>query len=236
MKARIKFTEPLLGTLSGNKEIAEEYINSKHPEGHSKEESEMHPDEELEKSSTIFARDGDKLMLWDYQFKGFFKEACEQMINSGTMTKEELKGTNNSLRLTQYLYKKTIDKQIFVMPRKICLELPEGMKPEFTERPLRGQTMRGERICLARSESVPAGTSLEIEVVCLNTKLEPYIKQWLTFGALFGMGQWRTSGMGRFKWEEKNNKQHLGKAVQSVSRLGMGEAMRSKAWALRGYP
>lgn len=202
MKVEIKFTEKLLGTLSGNKEIAEEFINSKHPDGHNEEESEMHPDDELEKSSTIFARDNGTPMLWDYQIKGFFKEACEQMINSGTMTKEELKGKNNKLRLTQYLYKKTIDKQIFVKPRKIHLELPAGVKSEFTERPLRGQTMRGERICLARSESVPAGTILVIEVVCMNKILEPFIGKWLDYGSLYGIGQWRTSGMGRFSWCE----------------------------------
>jgi len=198
MKIEITFTEPLLGTLSGNKEIAEEFIISKHPDGHSEEESEMRPEEALEKSSTIFARDGEKLMLWDYQFKGFFKEACEQMIHSETMKKEELK----KFRLSQWMYKKTIDKQIFVMPRKIHLELPKGAKPEFIERPLRGQTMKGERICLARSESVPVGTKLIIEVVCLNKKLEKFIPLWLNFGLLFGMGQWRTSGMGRFKWLE----------------------------------
>ena len=198
MKYQIEFSEPLLGTLSGNKEIAEEFINSKHPEGHSEEESEMHPDEELEKSSTIFARDGDKLMLWDYQFKGFLKEACEQMISSETMTKEELK----NYKLTQYLYKRTIDKQIFVMPRRIHLIMPEGAKTEFIERPLRGQTMRGERICLARSESVPAGTKVDIEILCLNTKLEKFIPQWLKYGALLGMGQWRSSGMGRFSFKE----------------------------------
>jgi len=197
MKIKITFTEPLLGTLSGNKEIAEDFIISKHPEGQSEEESEMHPDEELEKSSTIFARDGDKLMLWDYQFKGFFKEACEQMIYSGTMTQEELK----KYRLTPYLYKKTIDKQIFVNPRKIYLELPEGAKPEFIERPLRGQTMKGERICLARSESAPPGTKIRIDVSCLNKNLEKFIVQWLNYGALLGMGQWRTSGCGRFSYK-----------------------------------
>ena len=196
MKYKIVFTEPLLGTLSGNKEIAEEFINSKHPNGVSEEESECHPDEELEKSSTIFARDDGKIMLWDYQVKGFFKEACEQMVHSGTMTKEELK----KYRLTQYLYKKTIDKQIFVTPRKIHLLLPEGAKPGFVERPLRGQTMRGERICLARSESVPAGTKFDIEIHCLNKKLEKFIPQWLTYGALLGLGQWRSSGMGRFEF------------------------------------
>jgi len=198
MKIEITFTEPLLGTLSGNKELAEEFINSKHPDGHSEEESEMHPDEELEKGSTIFAKDGDKLMLWDYQFKGFFKEACEQMIHSGTMKNEELK----SVRLTDYLYKKTIDKQIFVAPRKIHLVLPEGDKAKFITRPLRGDTMRGQRICLARSEAAPECMKVNIEIVCLNTNLEKFIPQWLDYGALYGMGQWRSSGMGRFNWQE----------------------------------
>jgi len=206
MKFTLTFTEPLLGTLSGNKDIAEEFINSKHPDGHSEEESKAHPDEELEKSSTIFARDGHRLMLWDYQIKGFFKEACEAMINTDTIKKEDLRKP----RLTQYLYKKTIDKQIFVFPRRIYLNLPEGEIPKFIapgmskddktcQRPLRGQTMRGERICLARSESVPPGTTLEIEVKCLNTNLEGYIGRWLAYGALLGLGQWSSSGMGRFE-------------------------------------
>ena len=197
MKYEIKFTEPLLGTLSGNKEIAEEFIISKHPDGRSEEESAAVPvDETVEKSSTIFARDNGRIMLWDYQIKGFLKEACEQMISSDTMTKEEQK----KFRVTQYLYKRTIDKQIFVMPRKIHLELPKGAKTSFIERPLRGQTMRGERICLARSESVPAGTKFHIEIICLNVKLEKFIPQWLKYGALLGLGQWRSSGMGRFEF------------------------------------
>ena len=199
MKCKIILTEPLLGTLSGNKEIAEEFINSKHPEGHSDEESKCHPEEELEKSSTVFARDNGLIMLWDYQIKGFFKEACEQMIHSGTMKKEELR----KFLLTQYMYKKTIDQQIFVFSRKILLVLPEGAKPEFIERPLRGQTMRGERICLARSESVPKGTIFYIEVQCLNKKLEKFIPQWLKYGALLGLGQWRSSGMGRFEFKSE---------------------------------
>ena len=96
-------------------------------------------------------------------------------------------------------YKKTIDKQIFVFPRKIYLILPEGGKVTFIERPLRGETMRGERICLARSESVPAGTTIHIEISCLNKKLEGFIPQWLKYGRLMGLGQWRSSGMGRFE-------------------------------------
>ena len=204
MKALITFTEPLLGTLSGNPEIAEEFILTKHPEGISKDEldAQNHLEEVTEKSSTVFARNPDgKPMLWDYQVKGFFKEACQAMIHTGAMTKEELK----KVRLTEYLYKKSIDQLIFVFPRQIILQLPDGCdsdKLPFCQRPLRGQTMKGERISLARSEEVPAGTKIEVEIKCLNPKLEDFTKQWLTYGALKGFGQWRNSGKGRFDWQE----------------------------------
>ena len=204
MKVLISFTEPLLGTLSGNPEIAQEFILTKHPEGISKDELEAQSNlkEVTEKSSTIFPRNADgQPILWDYQIKGFFKEACAAMIHIEAMTKEDLK----KFRLTEYLYKKTIDQLIFVFPRQIVLQLPEGCDPNklnFCQRPLRGQTMKGERISLARSEEVPEGTKIEIEIKCLNEKHEDFVKQWLTYGALKGTGQWRNSGKGRFKWQE----------------------------------
>lgn len=200
MKVEITFTEPLLGTLPGNKEIAEEFIISKHPDGQSQEESDAVPlDETIEKSSTVFARSPEgQPMLWDYQVKGFFKEACLAMIESDGLTKKELQ----NVRLTPYLYKRTVDKQIFVSPRRILIEGLNGSPLVFTERPLRGQTQRGERICLARSETVPAGAVIVIEIILCNPKLERFIPVWLHYGALSGFGQWRNSGMGRFSWRE----------------------------------
>ena len=197
MKIRMTFTEPVLGTLSGNKEIAEEFIISKHPDGHCEEESEAVPEEALEKASTGFSRTDGKPHLWNYQIEGFFKEACAAMVHMGAITKEELK----RVRLTEYLYKKTIDEAIFVSPRKIFLDLPNGDELAFCERPLRGQTMRGERIALARSEMAPAGTTIEVEIATLNPKLTDFVKRWLDYGSLKGIGQWRNSGMGRFSWE-----------------------------------
>ena len=201
MKVKITFTEPLLGTLSGNKEIAEEFIISRHPDGSSEEESAAIPEEQLEKSSTIFARTDGRPHLWNYQVEGLFKEACAAMIHNEVFTKEELK----KVRLTEYLYKKTIDEAVFVNPRKIFLELPDGTDSsnlDFCERPLRGQTMRGERIALARSEMAPMGTTITIEVEALNPKLMSFVKLWLDYGRRKGLGQWRNSGMGRFVWEE----------------------------------
>ena len=207
MKAEIVFTEPLLGTLSGNKEIAEEFILAKHPDGVSKEELEALANlpEAIEKSSTLFARDKDKNpILWDYQIKGFFKEACGAMVETDTIKQEELK----KARLTQYLLKRTIDRQIFIKPRQIVLQLPIGTnkdKLKFLERPLRGQTMRGERISLARSEMAPAKTKIKIEIIYMNDKLIDFIQRWLDYGALKGLGQWRNASYGRFDWKKLKN-------------------------------
>lgn len=194
MKVKAEFTEGVLGTKAGNKELATDYIASKHPDGVQVDEAEA-IDEALEKASTLFHRVDGKPMIWDYQVKGFLKSACLAMIETDTMTKEELK----KVRLTPYLYKRTIDKMVFVFPRKIVLEMPEDGEITECERPLRAETMRGERIALARSEELPAGTKFEIEIKTLNKKLDEYIKRWLEYGELFGIGQWRSSGKGRFK-------------------------------------
>jgi hypothetical protein len=207
IKATLKFTEPLLGTLPGDPKVAEEYIisrrdQSKSPEGATgtaEEEAEaLESDEEvLEKKSTVFARQGDEPILWDYQIKGFLKEACHVMIGTETMTKEELK----KKKLSLYSYKRTIDGLIFVFPRKIPIQNFGDLPLQYLERPLRGETMKGERVALARSEIVPAGASIDIEIKLLNTKLGDFVTQWLEYGALRGLGGWRNASYGRFETE-----------------------------------
>jgi len=36
----------------------------------------------------------------------------------------------------------------------------------------------------------------------LINDLTPYIHQWLDYGKLRGLGQWRNSGKGIFEWQE----------------------------------
>jgi hypothetical protein len=154
---------------------------------------------DLEKASTVFPRENGQPFIWDYQVKGFCKTACEAMQQMDTHTKEQLK----KARLTPYLYKKTIDQLIFPSPRNIMVELPAGVtKLEFLERPLRAQTMRGERICLARSEAIPVGATVTFDIEVLNASLEQYVREWLDYGAYHGFLQWRSGGFGRFHWEE----------------------------------
>ena len=62
--------------------------------------------------------------------------------------------------------------------------------------------MQGERVALSTSEQVPAGSTMDLDIVYLNDSLKDAIIEWLDYGLLRGLGQWRNSGMGRFSWEE----------------------------------
>lgn len=196
LKVELEFTEPLLGTLPGDEKLAEEYVMSKHPEGIQKDEQESLA-EEMKKFTSYFARnDANNPILWDYQIKGFFKDACSMMRRVAQV--DELKA-----------HKKIIDGLVFVFPRQIELILPakksskdEGKSITFLERPLRISTPKGERTALARSEMTPVGTRIQIEILLLKPDLKKYIINWLDYGILRGLGQWRNSGMGRFKWHK----------------------------------
>ena len=203
------FLEEVLGTTSADPEVHQKFILDRAvskmlKSGLSKQEIEerldeekqdVNPEEDLNLATTIFPKDEEgNPFLWDYQVKGFFKDAMHALITSDMWTKEELK----KARLTQYLYKKTIDQLVFIRPRKIPLVLPEGLEITFCERPLRAETMRGERIALARSEAVPAETSITFEVTTLAKNLTEYLLECLKYGTFRGIGQWRNSGKGRF--------------------------------------
>lgn len=201
-KITIEFTERLLGTLSGNRDAATEFILAKHPNGHAADEDEalVNGEEVLEKTTTFFPADGKGPFLWDYQIKGFLKEAMECVVDSGQYTKEELKPAG--LSLYGPTCRRRFDRLVFVGPRKIYLNLPRGESLGFWERPLRAQTMKGERVSLARSQTAPAGTTITFEIETLNPKLDPYIAECLDYGKFRGIGQWRNSGAGRFIWRD----------------------------------
>jgi len=192
-KLRFTFTEPLLATCSGNKELHEEFIASKCPttEGIA-EELESLP-EALEKAMTVFPLTDNKAFLWDYQVRGYIKESLGVFKRIGTLPKE-LKA-----------YKKIADDTLFVRPRQIFLLNPEGkpLNPPFQvlQRPLRGQTAQGERIALASSQQVPAGTRIEFTLVTL-LDISEVLNDLLVYGEFKGLGQWRNGGWGRFKAEQ----------------------------------
>jgi hypothetical protein len=66
------------------------------------------------------------------------------------------------------------------------------------QRPLRASTPQGERVSIAHSETVPAGSTLEFEVLCMTDQMEDLVRELLEYGQLRGLSQWRNSGKGRF--------------------------------------
>ena len=79
IKVKVTTTEEILGTASPNPEIHQEFIASKAPDAPTMEEevAAVGVEEVFDKSMTVFPRNADgKPIAWDYQWKGFFKDAC----------------------------------------------------------------------------------------------------------------------------------------------------------------
>ena len=191
LKVRVTMFEEILGTASANPEIHEEFIASKAPDAMTREEevAAVGAEEVFEKGMTVFPRSKDgKPIAWDYQWKGFFKDAC------GALRKVP-KSVCGAIKA----YKKEIDGLIFPEPRQIPILFDGEMG--ICQRPLRGQTAQGERIALASSESIPAGATMTFDIRLLNPDHEKAVLEMLDYGKLRGFGQWRNSGKGRFTYE-----------------------------------
>ncbi len=223
---RLGFTQGVLGTVPKSDELYKRYIASKAP-------ASMDTSDELE---TVLPKDADEFLqqmankgwtgfhtdaenrplLYDYAFKGFFKEVCGSLRTS---TKSE------SFKLTSF--KKRIDKLLFVAPRQIVLHMPEGMTMEqiyrkveiggetrlmlpVLERPIRVQTAQGERVALVCSDMCPPGTWCEFTVTTLGSSITfGMMQEWLKYGVLGGMGQWRSGGYGTFRVDVRVDESEL---------------------------
>ena len=111
--------------------------------------------------------------------------------------KGKKKPVNESSKLRAY--KQDIDGLIFVSPREIPIIFDGEIG--VCQRPLRASTPMGERVALASSEEVPAGATIEFEVTCLDDDHVAAVPEWLDYGRMRGLGQWRNSGKGRFEYE-----------------------------------
>lgn len=203
LKVKLTFQEPILGTSPADEEIYRRFIAIHAPDFPTMEEEvkAIGVDGVVEKGLTIFPRDEDgRPILYDYQIKGFFKDACSMLsrvAEKDPVTKKK-KPCNESSKITAH--KKVIDGLIFVLPKK--LPIITDSEVGYCQRPLRAQTAQGERVALAISESIDEGATVEFTVKCLSDEHMEAVKEWLDYGELRGIGQWRNSGKGRFTWEE----------------------------------
>ena len=238
MYIELELLESALGTSPSNKELLTTYIASRAPDAASKaEEIAALGEEEMElKGTTIFPKgyfaltengehfvdvldrkDGGNCkpdpetnirlpFFWNYQIRGFFKDSC------GLLSKGKY---GESAELSAY--KKVIDGNIFVTPRRIAMDLPDVYVDDFGEiqeldpenlpilqRPLRISGPSGERTAIASSELIPAGTRIKFCINYTNAKMRSVIIEWLNYGSEHGLGAWRNSGRGSFRWRELN--------------------------------
>lgn len=249
---RLTFKTDVLGSSNANPDVHAEFIAAKAKEqGKSDEEVEavrraalvvaqeaasesvVKPDkgeefvsekklDEIQKALTVFPRTtaGD-VAFFDYQARGYIKEAARVFIGLGF----DCMGA-----LSNWSYKQAIDSYVFVEPRWIPILGPDGKpikKCPILQRPLRAETMQGPRVCLASSEVVPAGSTVEFLVkvmvgnpTAVKTKInkktgeeetkskvkfvlnEEFLELAFDYGAMKGMGQWRSGGFGAFTWEK----------------------------------
>jgi len=199
-EVKMTLTEEALGTAPGNVELYRDWVASKHPTGVIQPDElvtidniGVDIDDEVNKGVTFFHRtDKNEPFIYDYVIKGFFKDACGALRKADDTLSSKVKA-----------YKKEIDGLIFINPRQIVCQIPEGLEMGFCERPLRCSTPQGERVALARSETIPAGTVLEFRVTLLTEKLEDVMYEWFDYGKYRCLGQWRNSGKGRATFDIK---------------------------------
>ncbi len=199
MKCKIKFIEPLLGSQPGNKTPASDFVQKKMADAITKdggdasalltEEAQTLP-EALEKGTTVFHLVDGQPILYNYQVKGMLKEAAEKMNG--------LDGVKN-LRNKLQAY-------VYIEPRRIPIKYKGEI--QVFERPLRGMTMQGPRISLARSEMIPAGAQCEFTIRVIEQPTEKakidiaLVKKLFEFAQNLGLGQWRGSNLyGQFEYE-----------------------------------
>jgi len=183
---KLMLTTEILGTVP-DKDIYKAHIGNDLPEEQLEGELETVP-ENLDKGWTGFHMVDGTPFLYDYVIKGFFKDACGMLRRCA--------GTKSS-KLTAY--KKVVDGVVFIAPRKILLNL-NGSEMGTNERPIRIDTPRGPRVALAHSHTCPPGTTLEFKVSILGVVDESLLTEWLYYGELRGLGQWRNGGWGSFTY------------------------------------
>ena len=156
--------------------------------------------------------------LYDYQIKGAFKDNCS-MLSKATGKDENGKKLESTESSKIKAFKKVIDGNIFIKQRRIPLFAPETYFNDRGEevhtypyedktrlgtlqRPLRAQTPQGERVSLASSEMLPAGTRFFITIQVMNPSYLPAVREWLDYWMIRGLCQWRNGGNGRCRWRE----------------------------------
>jgi hypothetical protein len=190
LKVRITYKTRLLGTSPNDPEVYTKWIASKAPDPRTIEDEILSIGIEKyeEKDMTVFRRDENgNPFHYGYQWKGFFKEKMSFLRRVPHSA---------SSKITAFL--KGIDGLVFVRDAEI--HIPEGEEIKILQRPLRIKGMN-ERVALATSEVIPAGSYEDITITCFLDDFHEALVECLNYGEWHGTGQWRSAGNGTFTYE-----------------------------------
>ena len=207
MRVRLTFTDEILGTASARPDVHEKFIASKAPDAATREQevAAVGVEQAIKDAMTVFPKNEDgEPIFWPYQILGMFKSA-QQAINQSV-------DKSNRKESKQYMasYKSKLDLGVFIKATDsewgdrsmIVIHMPEGTEMSNCERPLRCETMQGPRVSLANSETCPIGSWIEFDIRTMTADLMERVRSYLDFGLYNGLGQWRNSGKGRYRWTE----------------------------------
>lgn len=195
LEVTIKGKQPILGSVSLDKEIFTKYIASK-AKDNEKEKANADVENVIDgaEKTTGFYRDSKgRPIIKAYQIKGFMKESC--------------KALKDQLGICSCVSK--IDNFVFFVEDNINFKCNGKVVKDITgylERPLRGETAQGPRVSLAKSERID-DWELTFTIKVLENKKTAksvaltmdVVKEILSYGELKGLLQWRNAGYGSFE-------------------------------------
>lgn len=213
MKVKLTLIEDMLGTTPADPAVHAKWVASLAPDAMSMEEevAAVGVDQAITNCMTIFPKENEVPFVWDYQIRGFFKDSCGMLARIKPIKNDDGKLVPRNLSSQIKAYKKVVDGLIFVKPRKVFFTRPSDpvgdplgqmlIQMGNCQRSGRWDTPLGPRTALINSESVPEGSCLTFDIILLDSTHESLVREWLDYGELHGLGQWRNSGKGKFTYE-----------------------------------
>jgi len=142
-------------------------------------------------------------MIGNHQIIGFLKEAAEAVAR--VSPKKDGAVPNSARHACTLLNTQVRVYEEFINASNDVLRNNDG-SPAFFVRSLRVKNTSQPRVCLARSEVLPAGTSItfHLGVRKKSALTEDILRMYFDEGQVIGFGQWRGSGSrGLFNYELK---------------------------------
>lgn len=178
---------------------------------------------ELEMSgTTVFFRDDlGNVALGDHMIYGHLKAAAEAIGRTLPMKRGE---PLNSIGFTQELINQHVRAYQGELSNSMISTGQKWGGGEL-QRSLRAKTAQGDRIALAKSETMDAGTEIKFQLKVfpgsplllikeVHGETKSVIEHLLSYGEWVGLGQWRNAGFGMFTYEiEKLQGEFLNETV-----------------------